>query len=103
MGVSGWNPFQISIDCKGIKQKYGNRLTLEGGWDSQGRLGGLESTEQELLDAMEEYVATFAPGGRFVFSVMAGGPPSDPRVDAKREIIKKFYEDKVRHYYKTHS
>lgn len=40
-GVTCWNPAQVMNDLKGIKEKYGNRLVLEGCWDSQaGRLAG---------------------------------------------------------------
>jgi hypothetical protein len=28
IGVSAWNPVQVTNDCVGIKKKYGNRLRL---------------------------------------------------------------------------
>ena len=99
MGVSAWNPFQTSNDCVGIKKKYGDRLTLEGGWDS---LAVPYMTDDELIAALDQYTETFLPGGRFVFSAFSGrmGNPDDP--DPQRDLIKKYYEENVRDWYKKH-
>ena len=99
IGCKSWNPFQISNDCKAVKQKYGNQITLEGGWDSR-PFSGDDFTKDELYAALDEYVATFAPGGRFTYSVMVGGYPAQgEEPNPKREWVKEYYEDKVRHYY----
>lgn len=99
LGICAWNPFQISNDCIGIKQKYGDRITLEGAWDGL-KWGGVDYPDSELIEALEEYVDTYAPGGRFVFSAMAGPFGMDP--NPKRDVVKKFYDEKVKYYYKTH-
>ena len=102
IGIDAWNPFQITNDCKGIKRKYGHRLTLEGGWDSQGKYSGDNFTEDELYADLDDYVATFAPGGRWVFYAMVGGIPSPGREPSpKSEWVRKYYEDKVRYFYKA--
>ena len=101
IGVSAWNPAQITNDCAGIKKKYGNRLALSGCWDGQ-RWLGKRADEKELRDALAEYVDTFAPGGGFTFSAMMGGAMDDPIANENREMIKKFYYDYVRDWYKTH-
>lgn len=101
IGVSAWNPVQVTNDCVGIKKKYGGRLALAGCWDAL-RWMGDEVDEKELKDALAEYTDTFAPGGGFVFSAMVGGPADDPVANRKREIIKDFYYDYVRDWYKTH-
>lgn len=95
MGIQGWNPFQVSNDCAGIKKKYGDRITLDGAWDGAAVLG---DTEDELIAKLEVYADTFLPGGRFIFAANAGGlltPDAE-----KNEIIRKFYEEKVRNYYR---
>ena len=102
IGVREWNPAQISNDLKGIKKKYGDRLVLSGCWDNQPWLGKI-ADKKELRDALAEYVDTFAPGGSFTFVAMAGGPVNNPILDANREIVKEFYYDYVRDWYKTHS
>ncbi|MCL2226508.1 MAG: hypothetical protein FWB97_02620 [Oscillospiraceae bacterium] len=100
MGVNSWHPFQVTNDCKGIKQKYGDRLTLEGGWDNQGKWNGVDYSDDELIAAMEEYTAIFAPGGRFVFSATAGPFGAGAGPNPKSEVVRKFYEEKVKYYYK---
>ena len=104
MGVCAWNPIQDTNDVRGIKTKYGNRLTMEGGWSSQGgKFGGDDFTKDELYAALDDYVAHFAPGGRWCFSVMVGGMPvpgAEP--NPKREWVKEYYEANVRDYYKKH-
>ncbi|MBR6522048.1 MAG: hypothetical protein IKT47_05205 [Oscillospiraceae bacterium] len=95
IGVQGWNPFQVSNDCVGIKKKYGHLLTLDGAWDG---MSALACTEEELWAKLEEYADTFLPGGRFIFAASAGGLLN---ADAHRnEIIHKFYEEKCRNYYR---
>ena len=94
-GISSWTPFQVSNDTRGIKQKYVGQIALEGGWDSR----PVYETDEALIEAMTEFVDTFAPGGGFSFSVGAGGSPDDPEVIRRRELIKKFYYDYVHDYY----
>ncbi len=97
MGVASWNPFQVTNDCVGIKKKYGDRLTLNGGWDN---VAVLDYTDEQLLEKLEEYTENFVPGGRFIFAASAGGVlRNDPH---QAQIIRDFYEKNVRYYYKTH-
>ncbi len=102
LGIVGWNPCQVTNDLKGIKKKYQGRLALEGCWDSQGEIGRGMVSDQELRDGLAEYVDTFAPNGGFSFNANIGGKPTDPRVLAKREVVKKFYFDYAKDWYKTH-
>ena len=97
LGIVSWNPFQVSNDCVGIKRKYGDRLTLNGGWDN---VAVLDYTDEELLEKLEEYTENFVPGGRFIFAASAGGVLRNNPHQA--EIIRDFYEKNVRNYYKTH-
>ena len=99
MGISAWNPFQDSNDCVGIKKKYGDRLTLEGGWNA---LAVPTMTEDELIATLDEYCETFLPGGRFVFSAHTGTMPRPGVKNPKAELIKQYYEDHVRDWYKKH-
>ncbi|MDR2664862.1 MAG: veratrol--corrinoid protein metyltransferase, partial [Oscillospiraceae bacterium] len=102
LGVSEWNPAQISNDLKAVKRKYTGRLALSGCWDSQGPLGSKSVGEKALKDALVEYTDTFAPGGGFTFGAMIGGLPDDAEANAKRDIIKEFFFDYARDWYKTH-
>ncbi|NLL40115.1 MAG: veratrol--corrinoid protein metyltransferase [Clostridiales bacterium] len=102
IGIRSWNPAQTTNDLKTIKKKYTGRLALNGCWDNTGPLGSPHVEDDVLKDALAEYVDTFAPGGGFVFSARIDGPPDDPLVSHKMEIIKSFFYDYARDYYKTH-
>ena len=97
LGMTSWNPCQVTNDIPGIKRKYGDRLTLSGAWDN---VEVLNYSDEELLQKLEEYTETLAPGGRFVFAASAGGVlMNDPH---RAEIIRDYYENHVRYYYQTH-
>ena len=102
LGIVSWNPCQVSNDLKAIKKKYLGRLALEGCWDSQGVLGSKTVDDQVLRDGLAEYVDTFAPGGGFSYSAHIEGTLDDPQANAKRKIIREFYYDYVKDWYKTH-
>ncbi|MCL2137571.1 MAG: hypothetical protein FWH40_08685 [Coriobacteriia bacterium] len=95
IGIVAWNPFQVSNDCKAIKQKYVGRLALEGGWDTR----PVYETDEALIEAMKDYVDTFAPGGGFTFSVFSFARPGDEEAAHRAEVIKNFYFDYVKDYY----
>ncbi|MBQ8975429.1 MAG: hypothetical protein IJ072_06905 [Oscillospiraceae bacterium] len=99
IGVCSWNPAQTSNDCVGIKKKYGDRLTLEGAWDS---LIVPNMSDDELIAYLDEYCETFLPGGRFVFSANTGRmvTQQNNEPDPQMDLIRKYYEDNVRDWYK---
>lgn len=101
-GVCGWNPAQPSNDLVGIKQKYGRRLIICGGWDSQGSISFPETSDEELMAALHEYVDTLAPEGGFIFSARVSGSMKDPNVIRKNEMIRRFYLDYARDWYARH-
>ena len=98
IGVHAWHPIQETNDTRGIKKKYQGRLALAGCWDPKWSRGSI----QDLKDGLAEYVDTFAPGGGFAFSAMVGGALDDPEATERREIVKAFYYDYARDWYKTH-
>ena len=102
LGVIAWNPCQVTNDLQGIKKKYQGRLALEGCWDSQGEIGRGMVSDDELRDGLARYVDTFAPNGGFTFNANIGGKLDNPRVIAKRQVVKDFFFDYARDWYKTH-
>ena len=100
MGICSWTPAQVTNDLVNVKKTYGDRLAICGGWDN---LKYNEVTDMdELREALKTYTDTFAPGGRFAFMAMAGGRPGDPLADTRRQVVKDFYYDYARDWYKTH-
>ncbi|MCL2165571.1 MAG: hypothetical protein FWH55_14560 [Oscillospiraceae bacterium] len=102
VGVSEWNSPQDTNDLPGIKKKYGNRLAFSGGWTGR-HLFEEKASEKEIKDSLAEYVDYYAPGGGFTYGVMMMGKPDDPDAAANRELVRNFYYDYVREWYKTHA
>lgn len=101
IGIRGWNPAQTSNDLKSIKKRTLGKLTLNGCWDSQGKYASSEHvSEEELRADLEEYVNTFAPGGGFVYTAMVGGDRKSEHIQKLNSIVKEYYFDHVKDYYK---
>ena len=99
-GVTCWNPAQVMNDLQGIKKKYGNRLVLEGCWDSQGPVGWPDATEEMIREQVRSCIDTFAPGGGFVFWASTYGAPDDPDYLNRKRWITEEYDAYGRTFYK---
>ena len=99
MGIQSWGPAQTSNDIKAIKAKYGNKLAINGAWDA---IMPTDIPLNELKDKLAEYTDTLAPGGGFFWAARIAGDPTDPLVKERSDLIKDFYYDYVKDYYKHH-
>ncbi|MDR2360734.1 MAG: veratrol--corrinoid protein metyltransferase [Oscillospiraceae bacterium] len=102
MGITSWDPAQISNNLPGIKEKYGRKLVLNGCWDQQGRVSLLTTSDEELRDALAEYIDAFAPGGAFGYVPFILGRRDDPVVMRKNKLFEDFYYDYARDWYHNH-
>ncbi|MCL2046363.1 MAG: hypothetical protein FWG88_08260 [Oscillospiraceae bacterium] len=102
IGIRGWNSVQIMNDCVAIKQKYVGRLALAGMWNMMATAKPEFDDPQYLKDKLVEYVDTYAPGGGFSFGAGISGPMGDPKTQEKRDLVKEFYFDYVKDWYKNH-
>ncbi len=103
IGVRDWNPCQTTNDLKKIKKEFGDKLVLSGCWGSHGEFEKKKDFNPvKARDELAEYVETFAPGGNFSFGAFAMGKPDDPVSMEKSELIKSFFFDYARNWYKTH-
>jgi hypothetical protein len=102
-GVRYWNPAQKENNILGLKEKYGNRIAICGGWDSAITE---DASEEEAREAVRSHIDRFAKGGGFVFFGMVGSgcnmfaPPSEKQMrvngwitDELYEYGSKFYQD----------
>ncbi|MBI5651190.1 MAG: hypothetical protein HZC40_12210 [Chloroflexi bacterium] len=66
MGVDVLHPLQTSagMDLIAVKQKYGDRLTINGGLDITRGLA--ETTDAELIATIREYMRALKPRGGFI-------------------------------------
>ncbi len=102
IGVCAWDPAQVSNDLVGIKEKYKGKLTIIGGWDNTGPISYPTTPDEELRDALKTYVDTFAPDGGFAYNASVVGAPGEEIYDRKMKLIKDFYVEYGRDWYKNH-
>lgn len=103
IGVSAWEPAQVSNDLKAIKKKYGPKLAIMGGWDNTGPISYPSTPDEELLAALKEYVDTFAPGGGFAYMAMVMSEDDNPDSVRKVKLAEDFYQNYARPWYKNHA
>jgi len=91
IGVSLWNPAQISNDLKSIKEKYGNSLVICGGWDSQGPASYPDATEEVIRQSVRDCIDEYAEGGGFMFVGSAYAAVGDETAEDKKRWITEEY------------
>jgi hypothetical protein len=67
IGVSMWEPAQTSNDLASIKEKYGGKIVIGGGWDARGRLLEPDVTDEEIYESVRQAMLLLAPGGGYCF------------------------------------
>ena len=97
MGFTGWDPVQDSNDIIAIKQKFGNKLALCGGYIGPRPSAGM--SEEEVRASVRNTLNTLAPGGGYAF--LGGMAPPDAPADVRQrsEWIQDEFE-KLRYSYK---
>jgi len=101
MGVNAWEPAQAGNDFVGIKKKYNNKLAIMGGWDNTGPIS-IDSTDEELRDALIHYVDTLAPGGGFAYLAMVAETKDEEATKRRNAICQDVYENYAKDWYKNH-
>lgn len=66
MGVESLFPAQVVNDLKGIQQKYGDRLTLRGGFNSQGAPGRVDAPDEVVQAEARRILDDYAEVGGFI-------------------------------------
>ena len=66
LGIDALNPVQIQNNPLEVKQQFGDRLTVCGGFNNQGVLDNPDSTAEQIRDSINETLNTMAPGGKWI-------------------------------------
>ena len=67
MGVTYWDPAQLSNDLVAIQKKYGNKLVICGGFDLTGELSDVNCTEEHFKKAVRETIDRYTKYGMYTF------------------------------------
>ena len=102
IGVCLWEPAQVTNDLLTIQKKYHGKLTFSGGWDNQGPISFPETPDEELAQAVKDYIDRFAPGGGFAFMAHVVGSEKEEIYKRKTALVHQIYLDYGRDWYKNH-
>lgn len=96
MGITVWQPAQAVNDLKAIKEKYGHKIVLNGGWDTNGPGAMTGAPEEVVRQSVRDAIDKLAPGGGYVFwdTGMTGGDfeKFGWTADEARKYGKEFYK-----------
>ena len=98
-GVVSWNPAQTSNDLLAIKKKYGNKLVINGGWNTA-VVAGDNVTEETVKELVYKAIDTYAPGGGYAFCGSFLGPLDDENTKLKNRWIAEAVNTHGRTFYK---
>ena len=90
MGADMWNPCQPVNDLAAIKRKYGSRLVLWGGIDSQFVLGRPGVTAEEVDEEVRLRIQTLATGGGYIASPSHSVPYPDYVQKAMERAVSRY-------------
>lgn len=66
MGIEALNPVQTENNPYEVKQLFGDRLTINGGFDNVAVLDNPDATEQDIRDSINKTLYEMYPGGGWV-------------------------------------
>lgn len=92
MGISAWDPAQTINDLKGIKEKYGRKLAIVGGIESNGLIALPQSTEEEVRSEVRRVMHELAPGGGYAFFADILGAMDDAETRKRNALVYDEYE-----------
>jgi hypothetical protein len=66
-GYVAWSAAQPMNDIVGIQAKYGDKISIIGGYNSNGRPGMPDVTEEEIDKEVKRSIETYGPQGSYAF------------------------------------
>jgi len=101
IGVTSWEPVQLSNDIKEIQKKYGRHLVIGGGWEGRGRLTEPDVTDEEIRESVRVCLDTYARDGGFMFAgAYTPGGLDDQRTAHWNAVLQKEVYDYGHTFYK---
>ena len=100
MGFNAWNPAQPKFnDLPAIKEEFGRKLVICGGFENNGMVSWQNTTEEEIRAEVRHSMDTLAPGGGYAFGGAVLGNPENPIVIERNAWITDEYEKNKFNYY----
>jgi uroporphyrinogen-III decarboxylase len=67
LGAVAWTPVQPTNDIVGLQKKYGDKITIIGGFDSNGPASRISATQEEIDAETKRCIDTYGPQGSYIF------------------------------------
>ena len=101
IGVTSWEPVQLSNDILEIQKKFGRHLVIGGGWEGRGRLVSPDVTDEEIRESVRVAIDTYAPNGGYMFAgAFTPGSTSDEVAKRKNEVLQREVYEYGHNFYK---
>ena len=100
IGITARDPAQTDNDLLGVKEEFGRKMLIVGGWDYSGPVSPSGSSDKLLKDELVKYADTTDSGGAFAYFTRFPGKTGDPEAARKMKIMNGFYFDYARDRYK---
>lgn len=94
MGVRMWQSAQIMNDLQGIMKKHRGKLCLEGGWDTSGRPGCPDVTEEEIRAEVRRNVEDYGKnGGNLIVLPMLVSEAGNAMITQQHPHLDAFFDE----------
>ena len=88
IGITSWEPVQLSNDILEIQKKFGRHLVIGGGWEGRGRLIEADVTDEEIRQSVRDAMDTYAQNGGYMFACSyTPGSSNDERTKHWNEVL----------------
>lgn len=93
MGVTYWDPAQLSNDLVAIQQKYGDKLVICGGFDLTGELSDINCTEEFFKEKVRETIDRYTKYGMYTFDGWLFCDPDDEVLNSHNRWLTEAVEE----------
>lgn len=101
MGVTSWEPVQLSNNILEIQKRFGRHLVIGGGWEGRGSLVSADVTDEEIRESVRAAIDTYAPNGGFMFAgAYTPSSLNDTRTAHWNEVLQREVYDYGHKFYK---
>ncbi|MCF0120213.1 MAG: hypothetical protein HUJ65_01130 [Oscillospiraceae bacterium] len=87
MGVTYWDPAQLSNDLVAIQQKYGDKIVICGGFDMAGHLVDPSCTEEQFKAFARETIDKYTKYGMYTLDGWLFCDPDDAELNARNKWL----------------
>jgi len=98
IGVTVWDPAQVENDLVKVKEKYGRKLAINGGFEYKTPITWPIIDEEEVRQEVRDTFAKLSPDGGFIFSGMI---TSLDWIDPKIQEVNSWITDEAKKLSKT--